>query len=169
MSLEKIDTKRLYLFPFTLNIAQEVLSGSNACLTDIGLKAGQYWPDEDMLETLPRIIEKLELVSAPTGFESWMIVEKESMSVIGDAGFKGRPDEQGAVDLGYGIIAAKRKRGYATEAAQGLISWAFTQPEVHIITARCLPENEGSINILTLSGFKNDGLKDGLLHWHRLA
>ena len=97
-----------------------------------------------------------------------MIIEKETNAIIGDAGFKGRPDWRGDIDLGYGIISSARRRGYATEAAQGLIGWAFKQTGLKRITARFEASNAGSIKVIQALGFNNTGIREGLLHWELL-
>ncbi|NSW91893.1 MAG: GNAT family N-acetyltransferase [Firmicutes bacterium] len=43
------------------------------------------------------------------------------MSVIGDASFKGSPDENGMIEIGYGLIEEERKKGYCFEAVDGLL------------------------------------------------
>lgn len=53
----------------------------------MGFKKGKSWPDKDVTETLPKIINNLALVEAPAGFESWMIIKKDTFEIIGDAGF----------------------------------------------------------------------------------
>lgn len=35
--------------------------------------------------------------------QTWMIVRKDNMKVIGDIGFHGKPDGKGEVEVGYGI------------------------------------------------------------------
>ena len=168
MQLKRITTGRLYLIPFTIGICEATLNHNYTVLTDMGITLGTGWPDEDTLDTLPRIINNLRLVTEPTGFESWMIIEKETNAIIGDAGFKGRPDWRGDIDLGYGIISSARRRGYATEAAQGLIGWAFKQTGLKRITARCEASNAGSIKVIQALGFNNTGIREGLLHWELL-
>lgn len=168
MQLKRITTSRLYLIPFTIDICEKVLNHNYTVLTNMGIALGAGWPDEDTLDTLPRIISNLRLVTEPTGFESWMIIEKETNAVIGDAGFKGRPDWRGAVDLGYGIISSARRQGYATEAAQGLIGWAFKQSGLKRITARCEASNAGSIKVIQGLGFIDRGIREDLLHWELL-
>jgi ribosomal-protein-alanine N-acetyltransferase len=51
MKIKKITTERLYLIPFTIPIAQEVLNQQYTILSDMGLNLSQGWPDEDMMET----------------------------------------------------------------------------------------------------------------------
>jgi len=165
MQFKRIDTERLYLIPFTLCICREVLNNDFTSLRNMNINPGEIWPDEDMLETLPRIIDKLNLVAAPSGFESWIIIEKETNTVIGDTGFKGLPDVNGAADIGYGIIASARRNGYAVEAVNSLIDWAFQQPELRAITASCEPANTGSAKVLKKLGFSFKGTNEEMFQW----
>jgi ribosomal-protein-alanine N-acetyltransferase len=53
----------------------------------------------------------------------------------GLAGFKGVPDGQGEVEIGYGIDPACQGQSYATEAVRALIAWAFQSPECTSVIA----------------------------------
>lgn len=118
-----------------------------------------------MLETLPRILINLQKVSEPTGFESWLIVNQENDTIVGDIGFKGVPNIGGSIDIGYGIIESQRRKGYASEAAEGLIKWAFEQPYVQSITAQSLTDNTGSAKTLERLGFKRTGILGDFIQW----
>jgi ribosomal-protein-alanine N-acetyltransferase len=163
--LKKIITNRLYLVPFTIEICEELLSGNKNVLTKYGINSSSYWPDEDMIETLPRILINLKKVPAPTGFESWLIVSNENNTIIGDIGFKGVPNIGGVIDIGYGVVVQERQKGYASEAAEGLIQWAFTQPYVKSITAQSLTDNVGSAKTLERLGFNRTGLLGDYVQW----
>jgi ribosomal-protein-alanine N-acetyltransferase len=165
MTVEQISTNRLYLVPFTHKIATCILEENYDELTNKGIVLGEGWPDEDAIETLPKIIKNLDLVESPTGFESWMIIKKDRMMIIGDTGFKGRPNSMGEVDIGYAIIEKERKNGYGIEAAKGLASWAFSRPEVKVITAKCLLNNKDSARILEKMGFKEITRDDEMISW----
>lgn len=93
-------------------------------LTSLGIIPSEGWPDLETLETLPRIMINLDKVGKPSGFESWMMIERSTHLIIGDVGFKGLPNEAGEIDLGYGVIAKQRKKGFAHEAAAGILKWA---------------------------------------------
>ncbi|MCX2738394.1 GNAT family N-acetyltransferase [Pontibacter anaerobius] len=165
MAIQNIHTHRLILIPFTLNVAKALLDGGTSILAQLGLQPTPYWPDQEARETLPKIIRNLELVPAPTGFESWMVVQKSSMTVIGDAGFKGTPNAEGEVDIGYAIIAQEQQKGYGLEVAQGLSAWALAQPGVSVITAKCLIHNTASAKILKKLGMQEAGRSDEMIHW----
>lgn len=165
MSERRIQTQRLQLIPFTHTMATNILRENYEELTDMGLVLGEGWPDADALETMPKIIKALELVGEPTGFESWMIITEDGKKLIGDAGFKGRPNEEGEVDIGYGIILSERKKGYAYEAATGLANWALSQPDVKRITAKCLHDNTDSAKLLVKMGFAEINRDDTMIYW----
>jgi ribosomal-protein-alanine N-acetyltransferase len=104
MNTTQISSDRLILIPFTINIATSVLNRELEVLEKLGIKIDKNWPDSETIEVLPKIIKNLEIVKEPTGFESWMIIKKDNMTVIGDAGFKGKPNASGEVDIGYAVI-----------------------------------------------------------------
>lgn len=149
----QIKTSRLILLPFTKTICEEALNNSTHSLAAIGIRPDNGWPDAETLDTLPRIVINLNKVDAPSGFESWMIIETGTNLIIGDIGFKGLPNDAGEIDLGYGIIADKRNKGFAIEAATGMLKWAFDQKTVKAVTASCLANNLGSQKILSLLNF----------------
>jgi RimJ/RimL family protein N-acetyltransferase len=65
----------------------------------------------------------------------WLIVIIGEAFGAGLIGFKGRPDDRGQVEIGYGIDAAYRNQGYTTEAVEALIAWAFQAPECRAVIA----------------------------------
>jgi RimJ/RimL family protein N-acetyltransferase len=81
-----------------------------------------------------------------------VVVRREDSTVIGEIGFVG-PPQQGATTIGYAIVPAARRRGYATEAIEALTAWAIAQPEVDEVRAQTLPDNEPSIRALLRAGF----------------
>ncbi|MDX5482080.1 MAG: GNAT family N-acetyltransferase [Hymenobacteraceae bacterium] len=165
MGIKPIITERLLLLPFTLESATSLLGGDLGVLPKLGLQATNLWPDQEALETLPKIIRNLEVVRNPTGFESWMVVLREEMTVIGDAGFKGGPGMSGAVDLGYAIIEQEQRKGYGLEVAQALTEWALGHREVQCVTARCLISNAGSTSILKKLGMCEVGRDEDMIYW----
>ncbi|OKL38954.1 GNAT family N-acetyltransferase [Pontibacter flavimaris] len=165
MPIHPIHTDRLVLIPFTLEVARALLAFNTSILAEIGLQPTRFWPDQESMDTLPRIIKRLEQLPEPTGFESWMIVLKRNATVIGDAGFKGAANKEGAVDIGYSIIEQEQQRGYGLETARALVGWAFRHPQVKAVTANCLLENAASIRLLEKLGMQETVRDDELIYW----
>ena len=73
--------------------------------------------------------------------------------VVGEAGFHGPPDAAGRVEIGYMVLSAHRRRGYAEEAARGLMSWASAEHGVALFRASISPGNAASLNLIRKLGF----------------
>ncbi|MEB3800743.1 GNAT family N-acetyltransferase [Flavobacterium columnare] len=166
LEIDKLVTDRLILIPFTIQICRNLLNDDYSDLEILNLKKGESWPDNDVIETLPKIINNLSKVETPTGYESWMIIKKETLEIIGDLGFKGFNYNEGNIDIGYGIIKEERRKGYAEEAVKEIIKWAFSNKIVREITANCLTENVNSINLLTKFNFTELRTVNGMKYWN---
>jgi RimJ/RimL family protein N-acetyltransferase len=103
-----------------------------------------------------RVIARLLMrIGAPGGpgalFGHRLVRERASGLVVGGVGFFG-PPEEGRVEIGYGIVASRRRRGYATEAVLAMLELAFAQPGVSEVIAAADPRNTASIRVLEKSG-----------------
>ena len=165
LEIDKLITERLILIPFTIQVCKNLLNDDYSDLENWNLKKGKSWPDNDVIETLPKIINNLSKVKSPTGFESWMIIKKETSEIIGDLGFKGFNYKDENIDIGYGIIKEERRKGYAEEAVKEIIKWAFSKEIIRKITANCLVENINSINLLTKFNFIELRRENGMIYW----
>ena len=88
-------------------------------------------------------------------FAIWMIELKDGAH-IGDLSFKGL-NEDGSVEIGYGISKGYRGRGYASEAVGAAVSWALEQPGVTRVEAETEPDNAASRQVLKKCGFVPTG------------
>ncbi len=86
----------------------------------------------------------------------WLIMRKDGTN-IGNLSFKGTPDE-GIVEIGYGIAEEYRGFGYATEALETILEWAFDQPGVTSVAAETGPDNLASQRVLEKCGFSPTGI-----------
>lgn len=109
-------------------------------------------------------LEKLNGDATLLGWGVWFVREKQSGRIIGDIGFKGKPVDH-KVEIGYGIIPSAQGNGYATEAVNGLIEWAFSTNLVQIVIAECLEDNIASIKVLEKLNMKRTGQEVNMLKW----
>ncbi len=165
MNFKNIYTDKLMLIPITLKITRDLISGSYKELENLGIKTDGKWPTDDTKDILPIINETLEKDKVPSGFETWMIIKKDNMQVIGDIGFHGKPNEKGEVEIGYGLVEAERKKGFGLEALNAIINWLTFKENVKIIKADCLISNIPSAKILKKVGMKEINRDDELIHW----
>jgi RimJ/RimL family protein N-acetyltransferase len=92
----------------------------------------------------------------------FVICRCDDLERVGQCGFVAPPDSDGSVEIAYGVDEAFRGRGYATEAAMALISFAFADPRVVTVRAHTLPQESASTRVLRKCGFCRAG--DGMDH-----
>ncbi len=91
-------------------------------------------------------------LAADPWLHGFAVIDRESRSVIGSVGFKGSPDENGLVEIAYGIVPAFQGRGYATEAAAAGVAFAFGSGDVRCVRAHTLPTPNASTRVLEKCG-----------------
>jgi ribosomal-protein-alanine N-acetyltransferase len=155
--VERLQTDRLVLVALTP-------AGLRAYLTNIeALEAGLCQRlSRAVLTPIVRNALRMKLdkmsVAAPEEWAwltYWLATIQETSFGAGLAGFKGPPDVQGAVEIGYGIDPEVFGRGYTTEAASALIEWAFQTPAcLRIMAPNTLKTNPASHRALTKLGMQ---------------
>ena len=102
----------------------------------------------------------LELVAGATGPDPWTlgfaILLRDAERSIGSCGFKG-PPTNGVVEIAYGIDPPFQGQGYATEAAQALVDFAFRHRDVDVVRAHTFDRNGASTRVLQRCGFQPYG------------
>src|SRR5262245_54069451 len=118
----------------------------------------------------------LARVRALTGPDPWTlgfdVVHRVSAAVIGSCGYKGPPDSDGVVEISYGTDSDHRGKGYATEAARALVTYAFGDSRVRVVRAHTIEKANASTRVLTKCGFRDIGdvidPEDGLVwRWEK--
>lgn len=144
----KLETERLLLAPCT----EEALVKYSAKQYKLGPHIENY-------------LEELKHDESVLGWGVWLVIDKQTNKIIGDLGFKEKPDKNKTVEIGYGITPAQQNKGYATEALKAIINWAFDSNLVHIITAECLEENASSIRVLEKLRMEKVRADHQMLYW----
>ena len=129
------------LEPLAEEVARAVLAGNFSVVT-----RAEGWPHDDTLDAI-------RMATAP-GEESlvWLVMLEKL--VIGECGTVGGLDDAGAIEIGYGLAAEHRRRGYGNELVRALSSWLLAQPRVEQVVARAvLADNVASRRALENAGF----------------
>ncbi len=78
-------------------------------------------------------------------------------TVVGHVGFHGPPDREGRVEIGYTVVSAHRRRGFAEEAVRALLEWCWADHGVRAFRASVGPWNEPSLRLIRKLGFVQVG------------
>ena len=138
----EITTERLKIYP----ASRERMEATIAAETDADMKAAYT----EMLQGC------LQHPAQWDWYAMWAI-ERRDGTPVGDLCFKGL-DANGIAEIGYGIAEAYQGRGYATEAVEAALLWAFRQPGVTAVEAETAPNNRASQRVLAKCGFVPNGV-----------
>jgi len=158
----KLITNRTILFPIDMEIMNVISNGTSSRFSEY--YHNEEWPENDLKEAFP-VFRELLKENGNDGFNIWLIVEKENNQIIGSAGFIGKPDNEGNVEIGFGIIPSKRGKGFCHESVEALLKWGLSRDEVKNIIAQCDKSNIASRKTLEKLGFEYLCEKDDLLSW----
>lgn len=155
-------TPRLLLIPATPATLTAELVSSAALGESLGVDVSPNWPPELYDEDAVRwTLNALESGNCPPDWCVYYFAEfaepPARSTLIGVGGFRGGPTADGTVEIGYGVVPESRRRGYAREAVDGFIGWAFSDPRVTRVIAHTLPHLAPSIAVLLSAGFSYVG------------
>ncbi len=163
--MDTLKTERLLIVPLSLGLVRAAIAKDEAAFGTLGYHARGLWPYGELCDALP-FFEELLLESGDLGvFGPWIIVKRTDHSIIGDIGFKGPPDEIGAIEIGFSVIPTEHRRGYCREAAEALLSRASCESSVENIIAECLVTNVASQALLAQLNFKETGRDETMIKW----
>jgi ribosomal-protein-alanine N-acetyltransferase len=109
----------------------------------------------------------LAQLAADPDYLPWSVralILKESGGMIGHIRFHTRPDPdylrpyaEKAVEFGYAVFSAHRRRGYAREAIGGAIQWAQDEHGIQRFIVTISPDNVASLRLAGRFGFRKIG------------
>jgi len=146
----QIETERLILRMWNRSDAAQLYDYAKD--PDVGPNAG--WKPHANVGESRMIIDTLFRTN-----ETWAIVEKETGVVVGSIGLepdKYRPGVQSR-EMGYSLAKSRWGKGYMTEAAKKLISYAFDVLSLQILMIRTSETNIRSQRVIEKCGFKYEG------------
>ena len=157
-----VRTERLYLVPAGLEHLNAELEGPRALSQLLGADVPESWPPGEYdHDALVFFRETLSAQPEAAGWLAWYVLvghgEGRGGSVIGGAGFLGPPGPEATVEIGYSFVPEARGQGYAAEAVQALVQFAFGSGRVSRVIAHTGDDNLASSAVLRRCGFDRVG------------
>ena len=143
MSATLIQTKNLQLVPQTPDDVRAQIEGMNA---------------DQKAELSPDWLARVRVATAGDPWTlGFALVHRATNVVIGTCGFKGPPGADDMVEIAYGVAPDHQGKGYATEAAEALVAYAFSSGKVRVVRAHTFLEANASTRVLAKCGFRRVG------------
>lgn len=153
----KLHTERLDLIPLSPVQLQLYLEQPAQLEQEIGYPISRAIVTERVQRAIRMKLARMAHIEQArlAWYTYWLLVIRAAAFGAGLAGFKGFPDQNGEVEIGYGIDPGYQGQGYTTEAVQRMITWAFEEAACLSVVARDTKKlNVASQRVLAKVGMK---------------
>jgi Acetyltransferases, including N-acetylases of ribosomal proteins len=167
--MEEIQTDRLRLVALDLENLYHYIHDYERVQTNLGVSVTMPIQDQEIKYVFSSA--HYEASAHPEDilwYTSWEVILKDENVIIGGISFKGPPDDQLEVEIGYEIVSEYQQNGYATEATAALIKWAKEVKHIERIIACVEPHNYSSTQVLRKLGFNYFESDEGLNWWRKI-
>ncbi len=168
IAIPEIQTEHTNLIPLTLRQLRLYLGNPQQLEQELGFFISRSVLTERVQRAVEMKVSRMTWVkeSAHTWYTYWLIVVVQESFGAGLVGFKGYPDEDWKVEIGYGIDPSCQGKGYTTEAVRALIAWAFEEPSCKSVIAPDTKKwNTASNRVLKKVGMHVYNETDDALFW----
>ncbi|HEV2915295.1 MAG TPA: GNAT family N-acetyltransferase [Pyrinomonadaceae bacterium] len=156
-----IENASLKLIPCELQHFEAILEDQKRLQQMLGVTVFEDWFDFPGVAGIEAIRFGYEYLKANRDAPDWwmyLFIHAKDNVLVGMGGYKGKANELGMVEIGYAIVPAYRGLGLATEAARGLIDYAFSHQHIRMVDAHTLAERNASTRVLEKAGMKHVGM-----------
>jgi len=153
-------TDRLRLVAGTKALAAAEIGDRAKFAKLLGVLVPDTWPPDSLRDVLGYIYGLYKEHPEWEGWLAWYAVriDNDDPVLCGSVGFKGPPDEQGIVEIGYSVLPEFQGHGLATEMVAAIVKWAKRQPQVKRVEAETNIDNKPSIRVLEKNNFSYIGV-----------
>jgi len=120
--------------------------------TDSVLARIEAMSPADRAEVSDGWLARLRAAAPSPWTHGFALVDSATGAIVGSCGYKGAPDSDGIVEIGYGVAPDHQRRGYAKEAAAALVEFALGAG-VRVIRAHTRSAHGASSRVLVACGF----------------
>lgn len=148
-----MNSKRLRLINCSQELLHTILEGDKRLAHVLNVTVPPNWNSNSktlFLDTL----KKSNTTSIDLTWHIYLPIQKRTHTILGTCGFKGQPNKDGIVEIGYEIIQSHRNQGFATEITHCLTNFAFEDNRVTEIIAHTTPSKNSSTRVLEKNNFE---------------
>lgn len=155
-------TSRMRIVASTAELVRAEIGDPSEFARLLSARVPPNWPPTEAADALPWFLERLE-ASGPRdpgwyGFYGVVVEGEDDIPVLVGGGGSLGPPVDGGVEVGYSVLLAFRRRGYAMEMMSAIIEWIELDPRVRSVRAETDSENIASRRLLSRLSFREDGV-----------
>lgn len=125
-----ISTVRLDIIPLSFNQLKAMVRSRAELETLLGLKVSGEKLSTDYVEELQESLRTNQHAWQNNSkdylfFTLWVMVDKQSKTLVGQFTFNGKPTPRGEVEVFFSVDPCHRRKGFGCEAMEGILGWAY--------------------------------------------
>ncbi|CAN5233431.1 hypothetical protein BH09MYX1_BH09MYX1_44400 [soil metagenome] len=169
-TIDLLRTERLELRPITRDLVEAVIAGRrDEAELLMGARFPDLWPGRALVErAFSCPLEKLRLDPDAWLWGARVLVTRlvegvegeDAQLVVGSVVLNGRPNDDGIVEVAYGVDEKWQGRGYATEGTGAVVRWALEQRDVRRVQACTFQWHRSSQRVLEKVGMHHVGFRE---------
>lgn len=119
----------------------------------------RFWSSEPLrdLAAARTLYEEIDALRASDALYQWGIECRDDRQLIGTTTLSRLDAQNRRAEIGFALRSDRWGRGYATEAVERLVDYAFGELGMHRLEADVDPRNEASLALLAKLGFEREG------------
>lgn len=157
-STPDILTPRLELIAITLEMIRTGFAKSPHFAELVNAELPPDWPPTDWDDhAYEYVVDKMTRYPNSHGWGRYIALKPQHDGrriLIGTCGATLPIELNDDPEIGYGILPAYQRCGYATEAVAALIDWIFSHPHVRSVNAQTFPHLQPSLRVMAKNGFQ---------------
>ncbi|MBC5991547.1 GNAT family N-acetyltransferase [Pontibacter cellulosilyticus] len=165
-----LETEELLLVPLTLEQMENFNENPEKITASLGVKDHTLFNPQPLYNLnsnfiLPRLRKASSTDQAYN--TRWLAISKDLNRVVADFLIKKGPDEEGEIEIGYGVYPKYERKGWMTKVVAGFLQWAQDQPRITTVMAETAKENISSIKVLQKNGFILSRETEKFFYWRK--
>ena len=162
----RLETPRLTLMALTVQQMRWQRDSFARLEQALGLAASGQRLEDELRPIVSRAISHIRRRPHHAHWHcQWAAVLKEERRIVGSLAFKGPPNRDDEVEIGYGFDPSYHNRGLATEAVGEMVRWALGEDGVEAVIAETANMNVASMRVLQKVGFVITSATQRYLYW----
>ena len=161
---DQFETERLVIRRYQTTDIEALYAAARESIEEVSRFLPWCHPDYSIAESKQWVTLVIKNWGVSNLF-SFVIEEKSSRRFIGSVGINA-VDLHPMVNLGYWLRSSETGKGYAIEAAQGIIDWTFAELQSQRIEIILSVENNPSKKVAEKTGARHEGILASRLLLH---
>ncbi len=166
LTVKRLDTPRMTVIALTVQQMRWQRDDFARLEQALGLAASGQRLEDELRPIVSRAISHMRRRPHHARWHcQWVAVLKGERRIVGSLAFKGPPDRDDSVEIGYGFDPFYHNRGLATEAVGEMVRWALGEDGVEAVIAETANMNVASMRVLQKVGFVIVSATSRYLYW----